>query len=85
VSEREQFTIRLPKELLDKVREESAIYGDSMNELITAAVEKEVQFRVRLRLLDEIEEGRRKMAARGLQPDSTTFIRELRRAGRGRD
>jgi predicted transcriptional regulator len=84
MSEREQFTIRLSKELLGKVREESAIYGDSMNEIITTAVEKEVQFRVRLRLLDEIEEGRRKMAARGLQPDSTALIRELRLGGRGR-
>lgn len=85
MSEREQFTIRLPKELLDKVREESAVYGNSMNDLVVAAVEKEVQSRARLRLLEEIEERRREMAVRGLQPDSTVLIRELRMGAGGHD
>ncbi len=76
--DREQFTVRVPKELLDRVREEAAAYGDSMNDLVISALEKEVRMREQLRLLNEIERRRSLMAKRGLQPDSTPVIRELR-------
>lgn len=82
--ERDQFTIRVPKELLDRVREEAAAYGDSMNDLVLAAVQKEVSMRQQLRLLDQIEQERLRMEKRGLQPDSTPLIRQLR-MGSGRD
>ncbi|HHW18572.1 MAG TPA: Arc family DNA-binding protein [Firmicutes bacterium] len=78
MKDREQLTVRLPKGLLDRVRQESAAYGDSMNDLVVVAVQKEVQAREQLRLLKQIEEARRKMAARGLQPDSSSLIRQLR-------
>lgn len=76
--ERDQFTIRAPKELLDRVREEAAAYGDSMNDLVVAAVQKEVSMRQQLRLLDQIEQERRAMEKRGIQPDSTPLIRQIR-------
>ncbi len=69
--ERGQFTIRIPRVLLDKAREEAAAYGDSMDELVVAAVEKEISMRAQLRLLDEIERERLELEKRGLQPDST--------------
>lgn len=77
-SDREQFTIRVPRGLLGRVREEAASYGDSMNELVVAAVEKEVSMRAQLRLLDQIEQERLQLEKRGLQPDSTPIIRQLR-------
>jgi len=76
--EREQFTIRVPKGLLDRVREEAAAYGDSMNDLVVAAVEKEISIRAQLRLLSQIEQERLALEKRGLQPDSVPIIRELR-------
>lgn len=76
--DRDQFTIRVPKELLDRVREEATAYGDSMNDLVLAAVQKEVSMRQQLRLLDQIEQARLKMEKRGVQPDSTPLIRRLR-------
>ncbi|MGE5484734.1 MAG: hypothetical protein ACM3X4_06935 [Ignavibacteriales bacterium] len=77
-TEREQFTIRVSKDLLDRVREEAAAYGDSMNDLVVAAVEKEVSMRRRLRLMDEIDRERLELGRRGPHPDSTPVIRELR-------
>ncbi len=82
--EREQFTIRVPKGLLDRVREEAAAYGDSMNDLVVAAVEKEISMRAHLRLLNEIEQERLVLEKRGLQPDSVPVIRELRTRTTGR-
>ncbi len=76
--DRDQFTIRAPKDLLDRVREEAAAYGDSMNDLVLAAVQKEVSMRQQLRLLDQIEHERKAMAKRGIQPDSTPLIRDIR-------
>ena len=76
--ERDQFTFRAPKQLLDRVREEAAAYGDSMNDLMIAAVEKEVSMRQQLRLLDQIEQERRTIEKRGVQPDSTPLIRQIR-------
>ena len=77
-TEREQFTIRVPRGLLDRVREEAAACGGSMNEFMVAALEKEVSLRAQLRLLDQIEQERVQLEKRGLQPDSTPTIRELR-------
>ena len=76
--EREQFTVRAPKELVSLVREEAAAYGDSINDLVVSAVQKEVSARRQLRLLDQIEKEREVMAARGLQPDSTPLVRQIR-------
>lgn len=76
--ERDQFTVRAPKELLDKVREEAEACGNSMNDLIVAAVEKEVLMRQQLRLLDQIDQERRAMEKRGTQPDSTPMVRQIR-------
>lgn len=76
--EREQFTIRVSKDLLDRVREEAAAYGDSMNNLIVAALEKEVSVRHQLRLMDQIDCERRELGKRGLHPDSTPVVRRIR-------
>jgi len=76
--EREQFTIRVPKGLLDRVREEAEAYGESMNDLVVTAVEKEVKVRQQMRLLEQIEKERRRMSQRGLQPDSVPEIRAIR-------
>jgi len=81
--ERDQFTFRAPKELLDRVREEAAAYGDSMNDLVVAAVQKEVSMRRQLRLLEQIVSERKAMQKRGVQPDSTPLVRESRQ-GAGR-
>lgn len=79
--ERDQFTFRAPKQLLDRVREEAIAYGDSMNDLVVTAVQKEVSMRQQLRLLDLIEQERRAMEKRGIQPDSTPLIRQIRMGG----
>lgn len=76
--EREQFTVRAPKKLVDLVREEAAAYGDSINDLVVTAVEKEVSARRQLRLLDQIDKEREAIAERGLQPDSTLLVRQIR-------
>jgi len=76
--EREQFTVRAPKELVELVREEAAAYGDSINELVVSAIQKEVSVRRQLRLLGQIEKERAAMAERGLQPDSTPLVRQVR-------
>lgn len=76
--ERDQFTIRAPRKLLDMVREEAIAYGDSMNDLAIAAIQKEVSMRHQLRLLDQIERERRAMGERGVQPDSAPLVREIR-------
>lgn len=75
---RDQFTIRAPNELLDRVREEASIYGDSMNDLMIAAIEKEVSMRARVRLMNLIERERREIEKRGVQPDSSLQIRQFR-------
>lgn len=76
--EREQFTIRVPKGLLDRVREEAEAYGESMNDLVISAIDKEVKARRQIRLLKQIEQERTRMSQRGLQPDSVPEIRALR-------
>jgi hypothetical protein len=76
--ERDQFTFRAPKQLLDRVREEAVAYGDSMNDLVVAAVQREVSMRQQLRLLDQIVQERRTIQERGIQPDSTPMVRQIR-------
>lgn len=75
---REQFTVRIPGPLLDRVREQAAAYGDSMNDIVVAAIEKEVAMREQMRLFERIEEQRRRLAQRGVQPDSVSIVRQMR-------
>ena len=75
---REQFTVRVPKDLLGLVRDEAATSGDSINDLVLTAVRKELLIRRQLRVLDQIERERKAMAKRGVQPDSTPLVRQLR-------
>jgi len=80
---RDRFTIRTPKGLLDRVREQAEAYGDSMNDLVVSAIQKEVNMREQLRLLTDMQKARRKMEACGVHPDSTQLIRQMRN-GAGR-
>ena len=84
MSEREQFTIRVPAETMNRVREASRVYGESINDLIVSSLEKELARRERARLLERINKRRAEMAAAvGIQQDSTPLVRELR-SGLGR-
>lgn len=78
---RQQFSPRAPKMLLDKVREQAKAYGMSMNDFVVAAVQKEVDRSEQSFLLADLQRTRRKLESRGIQPDSTEIIRELRERG----
>jgi len=78
MAQREALTIRFPQELLDGVRE-SKTNGESLNDLVVSAVEKEVRRRQALRLHAEIVAMNERIRARtGEQPSSVPLIRELR-------
>lgn len=80
---REPTTIRFPTEVLTQAREVRT-EGESMNELVVHAVEKEVRRRAALGLHEEIVRAAARIKARtGVQPDSAPIIRGLRE-GKGR-
>jgi hypothetical protein len=81
---REALTIRFPPKLLARAREVKSD-GESLNELVVSAVEREVERRRGLRAYEEIRRVRAEIEARtGLQPDSTPLIRSLREGNAGR-
>ena len=49
-----------------------------MNDLVVAAIEKEVSMRAQLRLMDQIDRERLELEKRGVHPDSTSIIRGIR-------
>jgi len=81
---REAVTIRLPNGLLARARE-ARNQGESLNELVVEAVDREVRRRQGLRAYEAILRIREQVRARtGDQPDSVPLIRSLR-AGEDRD
>jgi hypothetical protein len=78
VKVRQPLTIRFPAGLLDRARGVRA-EQESLNDLVVAAVEREVRHREGLRAYEAILRVREAVeAGTGLQPDSTSLIRTLR-------
>lgn len=75
---REPLTVRFPAELLSEARGVKS-EQESLNDLVVAAVEREVRRRQGLQAYDAILRIRERVEAEfGLQPDSTPLIRSLR-------
>jgi hypothetical protein len=75
---REARTVRMP---LTLIREAQTLthQGESLNDLITKSVEREVARRRTLQALDAIDELRERIRAEhGVLPNSAPLIRELR-------
>lgn len=76
--QREAVTIRLPNDLLCKAKEAKK-EGESLNNLVVSALEREVRRRQTAKTLDEIRQLREEIMARtGLQPSCVPLIRALR-------
>jgi hypothetical protein len=81
--QRQTISIRLPDDLLAQAREAKAP-RESLNELVVAALEREVRRRQGEAALGKIRKVREQVQARtGLQPDPVPLIRALRE-GEGR-
>ena len=77
------LTVRFPPELLDEAKEVRG-QGESLNELVVAAVAREVGRRRARAALGAVEAVRDAIRRRhGLHPDSRSLIRALRE-GEGR-
>ncbi len=78
MAERQALTVRFPSALLGLakgVRND----GESLNDVIVKAVDREIRRRRGLHALDEIDRIREQVKQEsGIQPDSTPMIRELR-------
>jgi len=76
-------TVRLPVELAERAKSMKA-EGESFNDLVIDAVEREVRRRQGWQALDAIRLIRKRLETEtGLQPDSVPLIRELRERPRG--
>lgn len=72
------MTIRFPARLLSRARGVKG-GGESLNDLVVDAVEREVRRRQGLQAYDDILRVREAVRTRtGLQPDSSPVIRSLR-------
>ena len=84
MEEREALTVRFPTRLLAQVRLHKS-QGESLNDLVIKALEREVRYRkawaAHHRIVARREEIRENT---GTQPDSTRLIRQLRE-GEARD
>ncbi len=75
---REAITVRFPEELLGMARETKA-EGESFNDLVVKAVEREVSCRRGLKAHELIVATRQQIKARtGAHPDPVPLIRQLR-------
>jgi len=82
-SHREATTVRLPIDLVERAKSLKAA-GESFNDLVIDAVEREVRRRQGWQALDAIRLIRKRLETEtGLQPDSVPLIRELRERPRG--
>jgi hypothetical protein len=82
---RDALTVRFPPALLSKARELKTEY-ESLNDLVIEAVEREVRRRQGLQAYASIMRLYEGLKCRtGLQPDSSSLIRELREGTRGSD
>lgn len=81
--EREAVTIRFPAKLVRQAKQ-LKYGGESFNELVVEAVEREVRRRRALSAHESIVARRAEIKAKtGVQPDATVLIRALRK-GEGR-
>ncbi|MBF2020031.1 MAG: hypothetical protein IGR93_08005 [Hydrococcus sp. C42_A2020_068] len=81
--EREAVTIRFPAKLVRQAKQ-LKYGGESFNELVVEAVEREVRRRRALSAHENIVARRTEIKAKtGVQPDATALIRALRE-GEGR-
>ncbi|OKH20214.1 hypothetical protein NIES593_19655 [Hydrococcus rivularis NIES-593] len=81
--EREAVTIRFPAKLVRQAKQ-LKYGGESFNELVVEAVEREVRRRRALSAHESIVARRAEIKAKtGVQPDATALIRALRE-GEGR-
>ena len=78
---REQFTLRVPAHLLQEAREEAAVYGKSVNEVLIDVISVELRHR-QLRRAQEAAKRVRASICGAPAPavDSTEVIRALREA-----
>lgn len=84
MEEREALTVRLRAGLLAQVKLHKS-EGESLNDLIVKALEREVRYRQGLATHHRIVARREKIRKKtGIQTDSTGLIRQLRE-GEGRD
>jgi hypothetical protein len=78
MEEREALTVRFPTHLLAQVRLHKS-QGESLNDLIIKALEREVRYRQGLAAHHRIVARREKIREKtGTQPNSTNLIRQLR-------
>jgi hypothetical protein len=78
-------TIRFPSELLASARKVKG-QGESLNDLVVEAVDREVRHRQGRQAFEEIGRLREAIRARsGVQPDSSSLIRALREGDERRD
>lgn len=83
--EREAMTVRFPAGSIEKAKNVKA-ERESLNDLVVAAVEREVRRRQGMQALSEIERIREQITARtGWQPDSGPLIRAMRENPRPRE
>ncbi|MBI2911461.1 MAG: hypothetical protein HYY05_04905 [Chloroflexi bacterium] len=76
--QRDAVTIRLPNDLLCRAKE-AKNEGESLNDLVVSALEREVRRRQGLQVLEEIRRLRDEIEAKhGLHPSSVPLIRALR-------
>jgi hypothetical protein len=81
--EKEAVTIRFPSDLLQKAKQLKES-GESFNELVIEALEREVKRRKGIATHHRILARRQEIKAKtGVQPNSTALIRSLRE-GKGR-
>jgi|GEM_PF-3193934 len=82
--DREQYTLRLPAELMVEAREQASAYGQTVNDVLVDVISAEMRRRRAQRLLDEARILRGRIAAEGgVQPDSTATVRALREGRTG--
>jgi hypothetical protein len=85
MQQREAMTIRFPAGSIEKAKSVKA-ERESLNDLVVAAVEREVRRRQGLKAYAEVEKIRDQVEAEfGLHPDSTPLIRAMREDPRPRE
>jgi len=84
LSDRQQYTLRLPTDLMAEAREQAAAYGTTVNHVLVDVISAEMRRRRAQRLLEEARALRERIAAEGgVQPDSTATMRALREGRSG--
>ncbi len=81
---RESLTIRFPENLLTQAKS-LKVDDESFNDFVVSALEHEVTRRQAIAAHERIQNRRQEILNRtGVQPDSTEFIREMRKGNKRR-